>query len=191
MLHFPQQSSRLISQANVNIYRKMKITKFDVSQNAKNNLIMTENNKQDKTKKRLRLIICLLSMIIFIISLSQDALICDDYDGQKIHSSLSLLFMGGLAILGGGPLEWLIWLANPIYIIALTMFINNKKAALKFSIAASLIGLSFLKWNKILAASSGRTATITSLELGYWLWISSMLFLTLGIIYYLMKEIKA
>jgi len=68
-----------------------------------------------------------LSLLVFIVSLTQKALTYNDFDGQKIHSSVSLLFMGGLAILGGGLLEWIIWLANPFYFLGLFLLFKIKR----------------------------------------------------------------
>lgn len=123
-------------------------------------------------------------MTVFVISLTQSALTFNDYDGQKTHSSLSLLFMGGLAILGGGFFEWIIWLANPLYFLGLILFFNSNSMSKKVSIGATILALSFSTWNKILAAESGRTATIQNLNLGYWLWTISLTILTIGTVYY-------
>jgi len=81
----------------------------------------------------------LLSLAIFIASLTQDAIVYDDFDGQKTHASISPLFMGGFAILGGGLFEWLIWFANPIYLLSVILFVANKQLAIATSIVATLI----------------------------------------------------
>lgn len=138
------------------------------------------NNKINKIKTR----ISLISIIIFIISLTQNALTYNDFDGQKIHSSISLLFMGGLAILGGGLMEWFIWLANPLYVLALIFLFNDNKISAVVSIIATFLALSFTTWNEILVAENGRTATIERLNLGYWLWVLSLTILSIGSIYY-------
>lgn len=130
--------------------------------------------------KKTRIGIIAISVLLFIASLSQDAIVYNDFDGQKTHASFPLLIMGGLAILGGGLLEWLVWLANPMYLLSIVLFIQNKGNALILSILSTLVGLSFLNWNEILASESGKTAEIESLELGYWLWISSLAALSMG-----------
>ena len=133
---------------------------------------------------KIKTYVSLISLTVFIISLTQTALTYNDFDGQKIHSSLSLLFMGGLAILGGGLLEWFIWLANPLYILALIFFFKSNKTSRMVSIVATFLALSFTTWKEILAAENGRTATIESLSLGYWLWVLSLTILSIGTIYY-------
>lgn len=72
----------------------------------------------DNKRNRIKTYVLLISLVVFIVSLTQTALTYNDIDGQKTHSSISLLFMGGLAILGGGLSEWFIWLANPLYFLA-------------------------------------------------------------------------
>ena len=141
---------------------------------------MTVDNKINKIKTY----VSLISLTVFIVSLTQTALTYNDFDGQKIHSSLSLLFMGGLAILGGGLLEWFIWLANPLYVLALIFFFKSNKTSRVVSIVATFLALSFTTWKDILAAENGRTATIESLNLGYWLWVLSLTILSIGTIYY-------
>ena len=141
---------------------------------------MTLDNKLNKIKTY----VLLISLTVFIVSLTQTALTYNDFDGQKMHSSISLLFMGGLAILGGGLLEWFIWLANPLYILALIFFFKSNKTSKKFSITATILALSFTTWKEVLAAENGRTATIESLNLGYWLWVLSLTILSIGTVYY-------
>lgn len=138
------------------------------------------NNNLNKIK----IFTFLFSLTAFVVSLTQSALTYTDFDGQKIHSSISLLFMGGLAVLGGGLLEWLIWLANPLYFIALFFFYKSNKSSKIYSIAATTLALSFSNWKVILAAENGREATIHHLNLGYWLWVLSMTVLSIGTIYY-------
>jgi hypothetical protein len=138
----------------------------------------------DNKLNKIKTYVSLISLTVFIVSLTQTALTYNDFDGQKIHSSLSLLFMGGLAILGGGLLEWFIWLANPLYVLALIFFFKSNKTSKVVSITATILALSFTTWKEILAAENGRTATIESLNLGYWLWVLSLTILSIGTIYY-------
>jgi hypothetical protein len=137
-------------------------------------------NEQDKREKRARLGVVVLSVALFGLSLSQDAFVFDDFDGQKVLSSLDVLLMGAFAFLGGGLLEQLIWDANVLFVIGLFMFYRGKPSAWKWSLAATVLSASFLGWDEVLAAENGRTGKITSLEYGYWLWLAGMLSLTIG-----------
>ncbi len=143
-----------------------------------------KRSSQNKKLKSIRLIIILSSLIIYIISLTQDAVIYNDHNGSGVYSSIEMLLMGSTAILGGGPLEWFVWQANPIFLLAIILFLNRKKFSLYLSTYASVVGLSFMLWDRILVSESGHTASITFLVSGYWLWVLSMSFLTIGIFYY-------
>jgi hypothetical protein len=144
---------------------------------------VTQNNNLGRVKSWFLII----SVTVFFISLTQTALTYKDFDGLKTHSSVSLLFMGGLAILGGGLLEWLVWLANPFYFIGLLLFYRSNKTSSSFSLLATIIALSFVAWDEILAAENGRVATIVSLEFGFWLWTASLTILTAGTLYYFVQ----
>jgi len=135
------------------------------------------------SSKKIKLTVILISIFFYLISLTQDAVVFNDYDGHKTLTSLGMLLMGSTAILGGGLLEWLVWLANPIFIIALFTYSISNKSSVVFSSIASLISLSFICWQEILAAENGRLAQISSLETGYWFWLSAMIILSSGILY--------
>lgn len=118
--------------------------------------------------------------MIFLFSLTQEALVVNDYDGIRTLSSLEVFLMGGTAILGGGLFEWLVWMANPLYVIAILLFFSNLKGSMVFSVNSLIIAYSFMNWEEILAAENGRNAQIVSLGLGYWCWLASILILVLG-----------
>lgn len=121
-----------------------------------------------------------LSTLLFMISITQPALTTS----EGSSSSLLLFFMGGIAILGGGLFEWLVWLANPLYFISIVWLLRKNKCSVQTSILATLIACSFSFWNVILVSESGRTAKIRSLDLGYYLWTASMFVLTIGTVLY-------
>jgi hypothetical protein len=80
-------------------------------------------------------------------------------------------------------MEWLIWLANPIYFTASILLLCHKKISVYFSISATLIALSFSTWKELLVSENGRQAEIASLNSGYFLWLSSMIILSAGALY--------
>ncbi|WEK20721.1 MAG: hypothetical protein P0Y49_06165 [Candidatus Pedobacter colombiensis] len=152
-------------------------------------------------QKRLRLGIILIPAIIFGISLTQNALTYE-YQGKQIHSAISLFLVGGISIVGGGGMECLTWSANPIAILAVIRFLMESSAVIKIepvlltpkpkpesssrwlSLIAAAIAWSFSFWKEILAAESGTTGKIYSFEPGYWLWVSSLTILAIGINFY-------
>jgi hypothetical protein len=122
----------------------------------------------------------LISLALFIGSLTQPAFITE---GQKYSSLLSIL-VGAISILGGAGLEWLTWLANPIYFISIVLFLKGDHRSISTSVLSALIAVSFLSWEKILVSESGRTAFIDSFESGYFLWLASLSVLSVGVMIY-------
>ena len=119
-------------------------------------------------------------------------MILKDYDGIHVMSSISCFLMGSTAILGGGILEWIIWFANPLCLIAIFYIIVDNQKASKISFAALVIALSFSLWKNILISESGRTGKIQSFEIGYYFWVLSIFSLSVGTYFYFKKykEIK-
>ncbi len=147
-----------------------------------------------KNLNRLRVCILMLPVLPFGISLTQVAFINQYGNEIQVHSGISLLVMGPTLILGGGGLEWLTWMANPLAIwVGYRFFIQTKPTVLKnlnfkidyrnvgLSIIAAAIAWSFSFWDEVLAAESGTTGKILSFGSGYWLWASSILLLAIGI----------
>ena len=137
-------------------------------------------NKKQTTKYA----IIFTSLLLYILSLTQDAFVVNDMNVEKIFSSLEILAMGTFAFWGGGLLEQLIWNANPLYLLTIVFFLMDKPLAVKTGLGAIVLAALFLTWNEILVAESGRTAQITSLELGYWLWLGSIVSLCVGVLWY-------
>lgn len=121
-----------------------------------------------------------VSLIIYIISLTQPAISSNELN-DKTLSGIATLVMGGLSVLGGGFFEWIIWLANPLYFLSIIFFIKYRNTAQVLSLLSCILALSFVTWDKVLASESGRLAKIESLDIGYWLWLSSIVILTIGI----------
>lgn len=125
----------------------------------------------------------ILSSGIFFFSLSKNA-VTIDYLGIKTIPSLDYFFMGSIAFVGGGVLEEIIWLANPLSVISIFLLLMDKKSSFIWSISALTLAISFSSWKELLGAESGSQAKIISLELGYYLWVLSILILTSGIYLY-------
>lgn len=135
-------------------------------------------------------IIITISLVLFILSLTQPAITYRDYDGQGTFSSLFLILIGGIGWLGGGLPEFFIWLSNPLYFVSLLLLLLKKKIAIKASIIATALSFSFVFWDEILISESGRNAKIIALKSGYGLWFASILVMTTGIIYQFIYERK-
>lgn len=138
--------------------------------------------KNDTSNLKFRISISAFSFLFYLASLTQNAYIFSNYEGEKTQRAFELILMGAFAVLGGGLLEWVVWLANPFYILALFLFLKNDKKASLWSFFAAILSISFLFWNNILVSESGKTGPIESLELGYWLWVSSISIFSLGVL---------
>jgi len=141
--------------------------------------------------KKSKLVIVIFSLLLFSVSLTQNAVTINYSNEIKVASSLDYFLMGSTAFLGGGLLEQIIWLANPLSFFAIYYFFkDNSKKAVVLSFIASCLSISFSFWNEILGAESGSMAEIISLELGYYFWLSSILILTIGIFIYYRRSLK-
>jgi len=148
-----------------------------------------KDNQNNKTKY-LKYSLLLLSIILFIISLFQPAFFIDRKDSDAYSDSLFLFALGWMSFFGGGFIPFLIWLANPLYIISLFL-INRKSKTGIITISISIfLALIFANLNEILTSESGSTSKITELGVGYFLWISSFIVLFINSIINLIGETK-
>ena len=132
----------------------------------------------------------ILIFICFIISLFFNALTVQDYDGIKNYKGIDLFFFGLLSFLGGGILEFLIWMANPIALASLLFSKKKPKLAISLSIISFAIAVSFTKWNEVLVSENGRTGKIISLDISYWIWITVISFTVVLSVYNLVMRLK-
>lgn len=131
-----------------------------------------------------------LSVLLLALSLFQNAIVVNYNDELRTDGALDYFLGGGFAFIGGGFFEGIIWLANPLCFIAVTKMKKDNEKAVLLSVIASALAISFSFWNEILGAESGAIAKIISLELGYYLWLSSILVLTTGIFIYYKMSLK-
>jgi len=120
----------------------------------------------------------IVSIVIFGISLTQDAVTVYDYDREEPLHSLIFFIGGAFAILGGGPAEWIIWMANPLYILSIYLLLKNDGFAKKTSFIAALLGILFFLFSNsqgVLTNENGNYAPVTVYKLGYILWLISLL----------------
>ena len=132
-----------------------------------------------------------ISLALYIYSFTFEAF-SYNYQGIQTMSSLNAFLMGSIAVLGGGTYEWGIWLANPLCFTAILCLLFDKKNAIYFASASIILSLSFSSSNTILVAESGTKSEILSIKSGYYIWLSSIVILTIGIYFYFKnhQEIK-
>ncbi|WP_261511225.1 hypothetical protein [Chryseobacterium paludis] len=126
----------------------------------------------------------LIPLFIFFISLFFKAFKVVDLGKMTDYKSGLILLFGAISFLGGGILEFFIWTANLWFLLAI-LFLYKKEyfIAILFGLLASAISLSFISWKEILVSENGRMGEIYSLEIGYFLWLFSILFTTISSIY--------
>ena len=133
-----------------------------------------------------------LSLSILTLSFFFPAFYIDRPENPDAWSnSFMLFFFGWTFPLGGAFVPFLFWLANPIYIISIIQIIRKKANGFYFSFIPVSIAVIFSQMESIMASESGSKTDITSLELGYKLWLTSFAILGFGSLLMLSKRKKA
>ncbi|MFN0047740.1 MAG: hypothetical protein ACKVOU_01305 [Cytophagales bacterium] len=125
------------------------------------------------------------SMTLFTISLTQKCYCTSEICGD----SIAVFFVGMIGIFYGGAT--LVWLANPVILVAWILTIKNSKVAIYMSIVALATCVSFLFFDSIIDDEGGNVRKIISYGAGYWLWTASAAALVIGNIYLIMAETKS
>ncbi len=139
------------------------------------------------TEKNIKLFTITSFIVIFLISLTQNAIVVSkDFHNENV-SSINLFFSGAFGWILGGLLESIIWLANPFAFLTIIFLWKNKRNAM-FTVSASLfLAICVLFWNEILQSGSGRNDEIEHLDKGYYLWLLSIIVLAIGTFLYFKK----
>ena len=123
----------------------------------------------------------LISVALFLISLSQPAMLLDGSPTGDRWECLVLLCMGWIGVFGGV----FAWLANPALAIAWIFLLLRKNRHAAVSLIISLgFALTFLfekHWER--DTSGTNTANITGHGIGYWLWIASIVVALTGALF--------
>jgi hypothetical protein len=115
------------------------------------------------------------SLVLYCISMLLPAFVVSDLGGEKTFKGSEVLLSGSIMILGGGSSEWLVWLANPMFLIAVLFGLKQDKRAVVFSLLATVLALAFSRFEEVLVSENGRTAPIGHVGIGYGLWTISFI----------------
>lgn len=74
------------------------------------------------------------------------------------------------------------WLANPAIWLAMLLFKDNTKTALKVALIALFLSTLVYFNPKMISFETGRFDNIENLKIGYWLWVISNLPIIIGIL---------
>ncbi|MFN0728246.1 hypothetical protein [Polaribacter gochangensis] len=122
-------------------------------------------------------IFLIISIAIYIIALTQKSY-CSSYGNCDNYGILSLLF-GWLGVfmlhVPAFP-----WLANPILIIAWSLFKKKPNISFILSVVGFLLMLSFLFVDEIINSEAGTKSKVVFYGLGYWLWVLSSFIMVIG-----------
>jgi len=114
--------------------------------------------------------ITLLSIIVFITSLTQNAYYVAGENPKASSPALYMLFLGPIGLFYG-IFEWL---ANPVLFAAWVFsFAGKNKIALLLGILASALMLAFLFRHTIVASEAPTYKKIVGYGAAYWLWLAS------------------
>ena len=125
-------------------------------------------------KSKLKTAVLILGFGLFTFSLFNTCFCTDN----GCRTSIEALLIGWLAMFTGGAA--ISWLANPFLIVSLVLLTKNKNSAWIFGLIASLMSISFLKFQLVIENEAGHYNQITKIGLGYWLWLSSCLTMFIG-----------
>ena len=120
-----------------------------------------------------------IALCLFLASFTQPAFYIDMPEKDAWSDPFGLFFLGWMGLFAGS-ITFIIWLANPFFIIAVILFLRNKKKAFLFSLLAALCAAGFLLMHTIIVSEQPAYARITVYKAGYWLWLSGMAVLLLG-----------
>lgn len=128
------------------------------------------NNRQ-----RIKKAIVFTSIFFFLISLTQD---CFCTSSRCINSSIALLF--GWIEICGGDLAGISWFANILLVSSWILMLVNSKHTTLINFLSILLCLVFLVERKVMRDEAGHFEKITTVKMGYWLWLASTVILLSG-----------
>lgn len=114
-----------------------------------------------------------IAICLFLTSFTQPAFYIDTPEKDAWSSPIAIFFMGWMGLVAGS-FSCIAWLANPLFIIAVILFLRNRKVAVLICLLAILFAASFLLVHTIIVSEAPTYARITNYKAGYWLWFGSM-----------------
>jgi len=117
----------------------------------------------------------LLSIILFLVSLTQDSFYIDRQGGPEAYAPGWFLLLFGWSPVIRGVVPWP-WLANPAVALTwpLMCFRGGRIVGLLLATLALGLALCFLGLEKFPTDANGGHLRITGYGLGYWLWVTSI-----------------
>jgi hypothetical protein len=122
-----------------------------------------------------------LSLLLFFISFATTAFYVD-YPDDAEYSSAFVFGLGWMGFMAGNFMTTFLWLANPVYVLAIILSGFNKKVSALIGLLAVVLALAFLAVDGIATSESGNGPfyKITAIGTGYWLWLAAIVILIFG-----------
>ena len=118
-----------------------------------------------------------VSITLYILSLFFTPFYVANEKNDIFSNSLFVVLIGWIAVLGGGLIPSIIWLANPLYFYAVFFtFFKSKFGIVPVSISI-ILAVYFTTLNSIMDGESGAMTKITELGAGFYFWIASFIVL--------------
>lgn len=127
--------------------------------------------------KKIKFAVLSLSILLFLISLTQPAYYIDGQEYDAWANSFGLLMIGWFGALCGGA--GLAWFANPLILLAWILYFKKNLLSVWMAALASGFSASFLCFSKVISSEAPTYSTITERKAGYWLWLTSILIFAL------------
>ena len=118
-----------------------------------------------------KIIVVSMSVCLFFASFFWPAYVVDRANG--VADPIAIFLTGWMGVFTGS-FACIAWLANPLFVIALILFVRNRSAAIFVCLLAFVVAASFLLFHTIIDDEAGHYATITEHKTGYWLWLGSI-----------------
>ena len=115
----------------------------------------------------------IISIVLYILSMFFTPFYVANPKADIYSSSFFMLLAGWMAILGGGLIPTIIWLANPLYLFGGFLILNKEKVGVILIGLSVILALYFTTLDSIMDGESGATTAITKLGAGFYFWILS------------------
>ncbi len=129
-----------------------------------------------------RIIAVVLSLFIFLYSLTQETFYIDNLNNPYAWANGFINLAMGWAS-GNGS-----WFANIILVAAWATTQKKSLYPIILSIMAFIVGFGFFFKGNIISDSAGTKSNVTHYLIGYWTWLSSMVAYLLYHLYIMFKE---
>lgn len=125
--------------------------------------------------KSLQFWLVVASVALYILSMFFTPFYVESPNADIYSNSFYILLSGWMAILGGGLIPTIIWLANPLYFSAAFFILNKSKLGIVPATLSLILAIYFTTLTSIMDGESGAMTDITGLGAGFYCWISSFI----------------